>query len=112
MCRKQHGAAFATYAQVKRAAITIDDPKAQLRRYASSEKAARLFCGTCGSSLFWESNDHPELLGVAVGALDVPLGVPVLAHIYVGSKADWVTLSDGVPGYEGDYAGPPVPRDA
>lgn len=112
MCRKQHGAGFATYAQVKRAALTIADPKAQLRRYASSEKAARLFCATCGSSLFWESSDHPELLGVAVGTLDGPLDVPIFAHIFTGNKADWVAISDGVPCHEGDYVGPPAPRDA
>jgi len=111
MCRKQHGAAFATYGQVKRAALTIADPDAQLRRYVSSEKATRTFCATCGSSLFWESSDHPELIGVAVGTLDVPLEVPILAHIFVGSKADWVTVSDGVPCHEADYVAAPAPRD-
>lgn len=111
MCRKQHGAAFATYAQVEKKHLTITDPEEKLVRYRSSEKGTRSFCGACGSSLFWESTVEPSLVGVAVGTLDGPLGAPIFAHIFVGDKADWVTVDDDLRRYEGDYvAEPPAPK--
>lgn len=110
MCRKQHGAAFATYAQVKKKTLTVSDPGAKLVRYRSSEKATRSFCGACGSSLFWESSETPEVVDVAIGTLDVPLDMPIFAHIFVADKAEWVTIEDDLRQYDGTYV-PDPPAD-
>jgi hypothetical protein len=101
MCRKQHGAAFATYTTVARSALTLHDPESALREYRSSPQVTRSFCGLCGSSLFWSDEGTPREIEVALGTLDgEPEHLPV-AHIFVASKAGWVEIRDGLARYEG-----------
>lgn len=100
MCRKQHGAAFATYTSVERRALKVDDSRKALRQYRSTSKVARSFCGICGSSLFWSHDGRPNQIDVALGTLDGEPEHAPEAHIFVGSKAKWVEICDGLPQYE------------
>lgn len=97
MCRKQHGAAFATYASVGRKHVAVRDPSARLTRFRSSAKVVRTFCGRCGASLFWEHDDAPGILDVALGTLDSDPDHPPDAHIFVASKASWSRIDDDLP---------------
>jgi hypothetical protein len=97
MCRKQHGAAFATYASLGRKHLEIQDPKGRLTRFRSSAGVARAFCSRCGSSLFWEHDDAPGLVSVALGTLDSDPGHAPDAHIFAASKASWWRIEDGLP---------------
>ena len=51
MCRKHHGAAFATMARVREEAFRWTAGEDRVRRYESSPGFHRSFCGACGSSL-------------------------------------------------------------
>ncbi len=51
MCRKLHGAAFATFAAVARDTSAGLQGEGVLRTYASSDKIDRVFCSLCGSQL-------------------------------------------------------------
>ena len=51
MCRKHHGAPFATMARVPSGAFRWFAGEEAIRRYESSPGFHRSFCGTCGSSL-------------------------------------------------------------
>jgi len=106
MCRKQHGAAFATYATIGLKHFELLDPSARLVRYRSSEQVVRSFCGRCGSSLFWERVDAPKIINVAVGTLDGDPEHTADAHIFVASKAPWWHIDDSLPQY---LAEPPIP---
>ncbi len=99
MCRKQHGAAFATYARVDRSALEISETGGALSAYRSSGKVLRQFCRTCGSSLFWSRDDAPQRVAVAVGTLDGEPDRRPDAHIFVESKAAWTHVGDGLPQY-------------
>ena len=105
MCRKAHGAAFATYAGVPLDAFHFLSGKDQLGVYHSSEHVTRTFCIRCGSNLQFVDNREHEL-GIAVGTLDSPLPPPLppplQEHIFVGSKADWYQISDGLPAHDKD----------
>ena len=99
MCRKQHGAAFATYAPLSRKRFRLVAGEDAIVKYASSEKVTREFCGRCGASLFWLTTDYPDVIDVALGTLDDdPVGRPE-AHIFAASRAPWVTIDDGLPAY-------------
>lgn len=101
MCRKFHGAAFGTYAVVASARIKLV-ADSTLRAYRSSSRVSRKFCATCGSSLFWDHDDHPDKLGIAIGALDDdPIARPE-AHIYVKDQACWFQITDELPRYDRD----------
>jgi len=107
MCRKQHGAAFATYATVGSKHVAIDDPHGRLVKYRSSETVDRTFCGRCGSSLFWQRVAVPKLVDVAVATLDDDLGHAPDAHIFVGSKAGWWHIDDDLPQHPESAPEPP-----
>ncbi|PAU51207.1 ribulose phosphate epimerase [Pseudomonas sp. PIC25] len=101
MCRKAHGAAFATYAGVPLDAFHITEGKDQLGVYHSSVHVTRTFCKNCGATLQFVDNRENEL-GIAAGTLDSPLGVPEQSHIFVDSKADWYEIRDGLPQHRND----------
>lgn len=96
MCRKAHGAAFASYG-----AARLEDFRWQgedsLTRYQSSATVQRLFCQRCGSSLAWLSSDNPEWIALALGTLDTDFQPAKQKHIHVASKACWYTVTDGWP---------------
>jgi hypothetical protein len=94
MCRKHHGAAFATFGAVARPKLHITgEPK----RYRSSPDATRSFCGECGSSLFFEYDAAPKTVWVALGSADCDPNCRPEAHIFVANKAPWVELNDDLP---------------
>jgi hypothetical protein len=57
------------------------------------------FCRECGSQLFWQRRGRPTI-SIAAGSLTEPTGLDVSHHIWVGSRADWETIPDGLPAYE------------
>lgn len=68
----------------------------QPRWYRASDSARRGFCGTCGSSLFWQ-HDGSDVIDVAAGAIDSPTGLQLLGHIFVADKGDYYDIADGLP---------------
>lgn len=101
MCRKFHGAAFASFGSVQRENFRWLQGETELVAYQAPNGTVRRFCKQCGSSLtFADSADALELIEIALGSLDTPLVQQPDAHIYVGSKANWSVLADGLPQYE------------
>lgn len=103
-CRKHSGHYFVS-TDVPRSALAITGEE-HVRWFRSSAKARRGFCGTCGSSLFWDPLER-DWIGVAMGAFDTPTGTCVAVHVFVGEKGDYYEIADGVDQYE---TVPPPPR--
>lgn len=98
MCRKSHGAAFATFAcaKLRELAITGED---NLTVYRSSPPVRRSFCRTCGASLLFAHDGAPGLVWVAAGSLDEGTASPD-AHCFATSRAPWWTITDDLPQHE------------
>jgi hypothetical protein len=96
ICRKLHGAAFASLGRVPLAAFRILSGDEYLSRYESSPGHQRLFCSTCGSRLGNLNAEEPHRLHLALGTLESSAPAP-RAHVFVGSKADWWTITDALP---------------
>ncbi|HEY0834938.1 MAG TPA: GFA family protein [Azospirillum sp.] len=92
-CRRFHGH-LGAYVTVPRTSVRFD-ADGTLAWYRSSAKARRGFCGTCGSSLFWQG-DGEGLVDVAAGTLDQPTGLATVRHIQVASKPDYYEITDGL----------------
>lgn len=101
MCRRSHGAPFATFGRIRRAELEITAGAELLTSYASSAMVGRSFCARCGSRLFFRHAALPDHEFVAIGSLDDDTDVKVEAHIFAGSKARWYTIQDGLPQHEG-----------
>jgi hypothetical protein len=96
-CRKAHGAAFGTYARVKADDFRFVEGESVVSKYASSEGVVRTFCGNCGATLQFISAKRPATFALAIGTLDDDPRVRPEMHIFVGSKAPWVEIHDGLP---------------
>jgi hypothetical protein len=97
-CRKAHGAAFATYVNVRRENVVISQGAQRLSHYQSSPGVTRSFCAQCGSTLQWRSERHPNWLSVALATLDTPLPAMTWQHSHLSADAPWHTWTDGLSG--------------
>ena len=101
MCRKFHGAAYATIAGVSRSKFCWVEGEDALKAYTAENGTTRTFCSHCGSSLTFSSRRAPEdVVEIALGTVDGDVPVEPNAHIFVASGANWTVLSDGLPQYE------------
>ena len=100
MCRKFHGAAYATFASLPRDQFRWTQGEQHLKRYEAPNGTVRTFCEQCGSSLtFVSPRADPNLVELALGTLDnEPEGRPD-AHIFVKSGANWSEICDDLPRY-------------
>ncbi|MFQ6005850.1 MAG: GFA family protein [Woeseia sp.] len=100
MCRKLHGAAFATFAAVARDGFRWSGGDDDIRTYASSDKIDRVFCGNCGSQLIVYYRPEPDLVYLTMGTVDGNPDAPPAYHQFVGSRAPWYEITDGQPQHE------------
>lgn len=95
MCRRQHGAAFASYAS-----FNPDDFKwiagADLvKSFEPVPGAGWCFCSECGASL--AGTDNGRITTVTLGTVKDDPGIKPTAHIFTGSKANWYEIQDHLP---------------
>ena len=86
MCRRWTGSAFVTLA-VPEEAVTVTGAEA-VRSFASSGWAARFFCGTCGSGLWYRLSQPgaPRHYYMAAGLLDDLSDMRLAHEIYIDRK--------------------------
>ena len=105
-CRKHSGAAVLTQGRVRREDFRLESGEGLIRVYQSKDGGAvKAFCGVCGSSLFggtWP--DGPEV-SIRLGSVDGDPGIRPQYHTFVGSRAVWDEIHDGLPQYEGPLPG-------
>jgi len=66
--------------------------------YENSDGFGLQFCSKCGSTLCGVFNG--TIHGISLGCVNGDPGVEIARHIYVGSKATWEIIPDGVPQYD------------
>ena len=98
-CRKSSGASFATNASVPAGSFRFVMGADLLREWESSP-VRRCFCGRCGSQILKRKDASPESIRLRLGTLDTDPGVKPSKHIFVGSKAAWLEITDDLPVFE------------
>ena len=99
MCRKHHGAAFATYVSAPLERFRWMRGEDALLKYQSSPQGIRNSCSVCGSTVPMTLETH-DLVVLPAGPLEGDLGIKPQAHIFVGSKATWYTITDDLVQHE------------
>jgi len=99
-CRRWHGAAFRTRASITRSQFRWLSGEHLLKAYRSSDNVTKTFCSVCGSNLASFYLDRPEVVGIPLGGLEQDPGGKPEAHIFVGSKAPWHEITDGLPQFD------------
>lgn len=95
-CTKFTGTAPATWAITDTAGMTLSSGADNITRF-NSGRGLRVFCQTCGSPLWFESLDFPEVVAIPLGVLDGgDLPTPEM-HIWTDSNPPWCVINDGLP---------------
>jgi len=97
MCRRHHGAAFVTWFAVPRTELRIVSGADDLVRHASSEHGTRSFCGTCGSSLFFETTQDPERVDIVLANMAGPIDRGPELHVFFSDRVPWISVDDSLP---------------
>ena len=96
-CRRFHGHMGAYTATERENLVLVQADTLKWFHSATDETpdVHRGFCGTCGSSLFWDPRGKPRI-SIAAGALDEPTGLTTAGHVWVSQKGDYYTITDGL----------------
>ena len=97
-CRKAFSSQASAYALVDSAEFSWTRGESQLTSYVGRHGFGLQFCSKCGSTLcgVFDGAVHGVTLGCVNGDPSIEIG----QHIYIGSKASWEILPDGVQTFE------------
>jgi hypothetical protein len=99
MCRKHHGASFATFVAAPYESFRWIAGEDAIAHYASSEQGRRSFCRRCGSVMPTLMRDAGLAIAPA-GNLEGDLDITPQFHAFVGSKAPYYRITDALPQHE------------
>jgi hypothetical protein len=100
-CQRRTGTAASAQARIQPGSLTVTRGEELIRSYAPPDGFPKLFCGACGSALWSQSPDDPELLSVRLGAFDGDPGIRPSLHQFVAYAAPWESIpDDGLPRYD------------
>lgn len=88
-CRRAIGSHVTSWLRVKSESFTL--VQGEPRRYRTDTNAWRTFCGTCGTSLTYQSDWHDRegLLDVTIASLDRPELFPPASVSYEDERIPW-----------------------
>lgn len=94
-CKRAQGTPFATNAPIQLKHFAFTRGVELLKAHFSSPNKKRVFCGNCGSPLYSQRNDLPNIIRLRLGTVtegDIP---EPHYEIYCESKSTWCQ-SDGL----------------
>lgn len=97
-CRKAFSSQASAYAEVEPGTFQWLSGQDLLTLYESNQGFGLQFCSCCGSTLCgtYQGHVHGVTLGCVNGDPEVEIGM----HIFVGSKAVWEKIPEGVTQFE------------
>ena len=93
MCQKATGGFFGPYTEAKAAQLTWT--RGERKRFQSSNKVWRGFCGDCGTPLTWEHDSG--LMSVTIGSLDDPAAAAPTEQLGSPERLPWVDKLPDLP---------------
>lgn len=97
-CRKAFSSQASAYALVDSSEFSWLAGEELLTSFVGNHGFGLKFCRLCGSTLVGVFNDIVH--GITLGCLNGDPEIEIGRHIYVGSKAEWEIIPEGVPQYE------------
>lgn len=97
-CRRATGAAFKSFAGIERSRFEVQAGEKELLIYGDA-KSHDSHCGTCGGFLYSVVRNG-QYVHVNLGSLADSPSIRPTAHIHVGSKATWHTITDDLPQHD------------
>jgi hypothetical protein len=107
-CRRTTGSAFKPFAGIAREKLQITKGVDSLNTFGEAT-GHDAHCKVCGSLLYSVVRDG-AYVHVTMGTLVDDPTIRPTAHIFVGSKAPWFTITDALPQYEEHVTRAPAAR--
>ena len=111
-CRKQSGAEFATNGSVAANSFTLHSGEDLLREFESSPGQMRIFCATCGSSVFKKNAAEPDRVRLRLGCVDSELSDRVALRVFASRRLALSEIDDDLPTFDTAPGAPPATEDA
>ncbi|UTP39480.1 GFA family protein [Phenylobacterium sp. LH3H17] len=93
MCQKAFGAPYGALVSVKIA--ELEWTRGARKRFASSNKVERGFCGDCGTPLTFEWSD--KVIDLAIAAFDDPAPIAPVVQMALDSALPWTAGTADLP---------------
>jgi hypothetical protein len=93
-CQRRAGTAVAPSAGVKPGTFRIVSGEDRVRRWNAGDGNDKASCGTCGSALFSQDPQNPDVTFVRMGSFDGDPGVRPGGRVHVASAAVWEPIPD------------------
>lgn len=104
-CRKVQGSAFATNGAVQADEFLIVSGANALVGYRYGPGKMKYFCSACGSPLYSKNEALPGVVRIRLGTVEGEVAERPWCHIFVGSKANWYEITDGLPQFDEFHVG-------
>ncbi len=98
-CQRRTGTSASPSGRVERGSFRITDGDDLVRAYDPGDGGfLKAFCSRCGSALWAQHPDDPEIRSVRLGTFDTDPGVRPSYRQFVASAAPWEPIpDDGLP---------------
>ncbi len=93
-CQRRTGTAASASARVEPGSLRIVQGEELLRVWKPADGYGKVFCSECGSHMWSEHPDDPELRAVRFGSFDSDPGIRPTYHQYVDYAAVWEPLPE------------------
>jgi hypothetical protein len=101
-CQRRTGSAFGMQARWPKERVDISGRYTEyVRTSDDGEKRTFRFCPSCGGTVFWTTEDSPDVIAVAIGAFADPSFPQPTVSVYESRRYPWLHLPDGL---EDDHA--------
>lgn len=103
-CRKQSASAFGLSLPLPRNGFRLTNgaPRYWLRRGGSGLVIRGAFCSDCGTRLWDEPQDAPDIVVLKGGSLDEPVDMAKAIHIWTASRLPGVVIPEGARQFAGE----------
>ena len=98
-CQRRTGAPFGIGAYYEAAQVRLSGEASVYEREVEGRKLVFRFCPNCGSTVYWETANHPGRYGIAVGAFADPHFPAPQRSVFERSRHDWVALPESMLGF-------------
>jgi hypothetical protein len=99
-CQRRTGTAASASGRVAPGSLRVLGGQELVRVYEPPDGFRKAFCSACGSALWSQSPEDPEIVSVRLGTFDSDPGIRPAYRQFVAYAAPWEPLpDDGLPRY-------------
>ena len=97
-CQRRTGTGASASGRIVPGSLRIESGEELIRSYAPEQGFLKVFCSGCGSALWSQDPDDPEVISVRLGAFDDDPGIRPAYRTFTAFAASWEPIpDDGLP---------------